>query len=111
MVRRSVFGAVFLAAAGCFVITGSTDGYQRGTDDAGSAGGCAGSSDCDAGQVCCAALPTALCQAGPCALAQLCRTTMECGDAAPGCAVQSCKLDGSTFTLQACGALSLCSFK
>lgn len=113
MVRRGIVGAAIAAcaAAGCFIVTGGTDGYQL-TDAGGlSASGCTGTSDCIEGQICCAVLPAPVCQTGPCALAQLCNTTKECGDSAPGCALQSCQIDGSTYTLQACGALSLCSFK
>ena len=110
MGRRSIIGALFVVAAlaGCFIVTGSNDAYH--IADAGSSG-CASTDDCTTGQVCCAARPTSVCQTGPCALAQLCKTSMECGDSAPGCAVQSCMLDGATFTLQACGALPACYFK
>ena len=109
MLRRTIAGALSLTLtlAGCFIVTGSNDGYQP----ADPPGGCAGTADCSGGQVCCAALPSPVCQSAPCALAQLCKTTMECGDSAPGCALQSCTLDGGTFTLQACGALAACSLK
>jgi hypothetical protein len=119
IIRRSIAGAVFLAAGlwGCFLVTGSTDGYAP-TGNAGAATTfqCASSADCDAGQVCCLGIQStssasSQCQAGPCALAQLCTASLECGDAAPGCALQSCMVDGSTYTLQACGALAYCAIK
>ena len=111
MLRRAILGMVLLTAAhaGCFIVTGGTDGYQPAvTADPRST--CAGSADCDAGQVCCANLPASVCQTGPCALAQLCTTTAECGDSGP-CASQSCQLDGSTFALEACGALPICAIR
>jgi hypothetical protein len=117
MYRRSLAGALTLASmlVGCFVITGSTDGYQG--VDAGKVG-CFGTADCNPGEVCCGTLtgtpltPTATCQVAACDGLQLCTTHGECRtDAGIGCATQTCTFDGSSVTLQACGTLRECAYR
>lgn len=116
MNARSIACALALAGAllGCVAIVGGTDGYQLADNPQPT--GCTAAADCDAGEVCCLSgqepsSTTRSCQSGPCAIAQLCKTNMECGDSAPGCSLQACEVGGTTFTLQACGALPPCSFR
>jgi hypothetical protein len=112
-----------LAAAGCVLVTGSTDGYELA--DAGGAseveagtciaeGGicfdlqCASRADCDAGQVCCLGLTGETCQAS-CTLesVQLCASDVECGDAGP-CIQQQCDTSTATYSGSLCGLVPGC---
>ncbi len=119
--------AIGLAAAGCVVVTGSTDGYEREpatvtTRDAGTGSGnldlrCLSATDCasDAGgQVCCVALAStsasAACQVGPCGGSlpvQLCAADSECSGST--CVLQTCTLAGSKVTVRACGTIPTCT--
>jgi hypothetical protein len=109
-----------VAAGGCVIFTGSTDGY--GPHDAGGDGGAAGDSagsfacvsaaDCgDGGAVCCIVENSSftsanfVCQAAPCSLAQQCLTTAECGKAGP-CTRQVCTFGAATVSIWACGVIT-----
>jgi hypothetical protein len=106
---------VAVAAAGCMLITGSTDGYSA---PKASAGTCASAADCgDGGNVCCLSVSNSTTSVvGACqsactvALPQLCKANAECGDAGP-CSMLSCTVDGSPLTipLQACGTVQGCT--
>jgi hypothetical protein len=82
----------FVAAGfpGCFLVTGSTDGYQL--VDAGSDGQSCEGAPC----------PTSLVQ---------CTTAADCvSEAGPNvCVLQSCVFAGTTFMIRACGNLPTCS--
>jgi hypothetical protein len=89
---------------GCFLVTGTTNGYTQVTPE----GGCEASSDCPhgSGQVCCIAFSGASCQMAPCGdgSIQPCSDSGECGDA--GCNSHSCTIEGVPVTLRACGSFS-----
>lgn len=119
MIRR-LLAATLLAGvslAGCFLVTGSTDGYVA--SEAGGSPSCMSASSCADGSVCCLVLTSSstslagTCQA-TCANAaypQLCTTNAECGDAG-ACTKQSCTVDaggGVTVSVQACGTLPGCA--
>jgi hypothetical protein len=114
-------------AAGCAIVTGSTDGYyavvaDAGCGDSGVAGACpapacTSSADCgDSGAVCCLVTvasirTTTVCMPPPCAGAlpvQLCRGagSDECSDGGT-CTTQMCS--GSLLPLHACGVLPGCT--
>ncbi len=115
------------AAAGCFLITGGTGGYELAPPEAGicsiDAGvtvtcACASSSDCLEGgrQFCCFGLSTTTlsasssCQATPCDAAagpQLCKMSSECVDAS--CTLQTCSFDSLSIPVQICGTLAGCT--
>ncbi len=108
--------AVLVAAAGCVLVTGSTDGYAL--VDSGSAS-CQSAHDCSAGNVCCLSTASSSAVAaitGACAascsvsLPQLCAASSECGDAG-ACALQTCMPDGSplSVTFHACGKVPGCT--
>lgn len=129
---RTAFGiagaaSFALVVAGCFLVTGSTDGYVL--EDAGqsasvinggsciSEGGCfatecIASRDCDAGEVCClgAAAPFGFTCRSECSFGsvQLCATDAECGDAA-ACLHQQCPLGSEAYDIQACGLVPGCT--
>lgn len=102
-----------LGAAGCFVVTGGTDGYA--VADAGAdAGGCASMADCEGGTVCCfnasASSPGTVCRTAPCSGVlpiQLCKESTECGDAG-ACTKQTCSALGSTLQASICGTVAGC---
>ena len=106
---------VAVAAAGCMLVTGSTDGYSAAKP---SAGTCSSAADCgDGGGVCCLSVSNsttsvvgACQQACTVSLPQLCKANAECGDAGP-CNMLSCTVDGSPLTvpLQACGTVQGCT--
>jgi len=115
--KRPLVAAALLssavAAAGCFIITGSTSGYTEAPATT-SEGGCEAATDCtgDGGvEICCLGATTmsASCQAGPCGTAaiQLCAKTAECDDAS--CTEQSCTFGGATYMLRACGLIPSCT--
>ena len=132
---RAVLAGLIMAAAplGCALIMDlSTDGYHlapgsRVTDGASSCDAeagcsglvleCASAADCDAGAVCCLTVlslssASVACQSGAsCGDAggsiQLCKSDGECGGTT--CITQSCPFGGATVTIQACGAVALCS--
>lgn len=114
---------VAAGAAGCILFTGSTDGYHPA--DAGGDGGlgdgagnsfqCASAADCgDGGAVCCVVVSSSsvtantVCQMAPCSVAQLCKTTAECGKAGL-CTNQSCTFGTATVTIGACGVVMNCT--
>ena len=113
-VTALVVTGVVVAAAGCMLVTGGTDGYSA---PKASAGTCSSAADCgDAGSVCCLSLSNSTTSVvGSCqssctlSLPQLCKTSAECGDAGP-CSMLSCTVDGSPVTvpLQACGSVQGC---
>jgi hypothetical protein len=128
--RAPLLGVVAsgVALVGCFVVTGSTDGYQRAPFDAGAADAdgaavglslaCLSAADCphDAGAQICCLVPSSLtsaaaaCQGAPCSgsfSVQLCKTSSECASAS--CISQQCAFAGATITLQACGSVPTCS--
>ena len=110
---------------GCFIFTGSTDGYQlidSGQPETSVACSgdaecvaltCVSASDCAAGEVCClGASPTSLassCQVGPCAQFQLCNGNSECGDSGETCASEQCSSSGVSLTLQSCTPIPGCA--
>lgn len=104
-------------AAGCTLITGSTDGYML-IDSGSSGSSCTSASSCaDAGLCCLVATGSLPSTTGTClpscsvAFPQLCSTSAECGDAGM-CSVQTCAIDGGggfSFTLQACGTVPGCT--
>jgi hypothetical protein len=128
MARYRALAGIAAAAsiAGCFIVTGGTDGYQRAAEDGGGGGsdasglvlGCVSATDCvgDGGaQICCltpsASSFAATCQAAPCGgtfSIQLCKANTECADDA-SCTSQQCTYSGSSVTLQACGNIPTCS--
>jgi hypothetical protein len=98
-----------IAAAGCFLVTGSTSGYTQEAPE----GGCEAAADCDGG-VCCLSSTSfsASCQMAPCGSTevQLCAEKSECtADAA--CLEQSCTAEGMMYSIRTCGkiALSICT--
>jgi hypothetical protein len=125
MCRRT---AVFLAAsmaAGCAIVTGSTDGYhvpmdagcaEGGPDGSCGAPACTSSADCgDAGAVCCLVTvagvrSTSTCMQGSCVGAvpvQVCRVgSNECAEGGT-CTMQACP--GFPLTFEACGILPGCT--
>jgi hypothetical protein len=125
--HRAIAGLAAAASiAGCFLVTGGTDGYQRAPQDGGSVGndasglvlGCVSAADCvgDGGAPICCLTPSASsfvadCQAAPCGgtfSIQLCKTNVECaGDAS--CTSQQCTYSGSVVTIEACGSIPTCS--
>jgi hypothetical protein len=108
-----VLAAIVLAAAGCALLPGfGTGGFSQ--SDSG-VPGCTGTSDCDAGEVCCVASlkSETTCAAAPCpvvvplpAPVQLCHGDGDCGDA--GCVEQSCTSSVASLTVRACGAIAGC---
>jgi hypothetical protein len=108
------------AAAGCAVVTGSTDGYHPLVVDAGCgddrcAAGCTSAADCaDGGEVCClvtiaSVAMTTACMRGPCVASipvQLCKSSNECFDGGV-CTKQSCP--GTLVPIQVCGTLPNCT--
>jgi hypothetical protein len=119
------------AAAGCILVTGSTDGY-RGVDAAASpvcpdgscpSTQCASAAQCgDSGAfVCCLSVNLAMattttsCERAPCgAMAplhpiQLCAGNAECGDAG-ACTPQTCTAGATPFPpINACGVVAGCT--
>jgi hypothetical protein len=121
--------------AGCFIVTGSTDGYERsaqsvseaGTDapaEGGTSGlslGCVSALDCasDGGtpSLCCLSLTSlssaaTACQPSPCGgsfSVQLCKASSECAADAGGCLSQTCTAGSATVTIQACGNVLGCT--
>lgn len=113
-----------LAAAGCVLVTGSTDGYELA--DAGGAAEveagvciaesgvcfdtqCVSKADCgDAGQVCCLGISGETCQAS-CAFGsvQLCASSVECGSAG-ACIYQECETPTLTYSGSICGLVPGC---
>jgi hypothetical protein len=121
--RRALFAVAFVAAAigaGCFVVTGSSDGYSSLPLQGGAA--CTSAADCaDAGGgVCCAGpgptrngIPTVLltCQPScPVATIQICAGNTECNDGGAACVIQSCTFSAagasSAVPFQACGLIN-----
>jgi hypothetical protein len=105
--------SVMVAAAGCLIITGSTDGYTAAQSGQVT---CTSAAQCDGGAVCCLSVSNSTTSVvGACqstcttSLPQLCTTNAECGDAGP-CAMLSCTVDGSpvAVTIQACGTVQGC---
>ncbi len=104
-------GSAAPAIGGCALLSDfHTTGYSR-VDS----GACTGTSDCDAGQVCCVAPQFAarVCGAPPCAVAtpltvpiQLCHGDGDCADA--GCIAQTCTYASNSLGVSACGAISSC---
>jgi hypothetical protein len=101
-----------VAAGGCFLVTGSTSGYTQ--EPSSSEGGCEGAADCtgDGGAQICCFISTSLsstCQGAPCGAGnvQLCAKSAECTDAA--CTSQSCSIEGTSYEVRACGAISGCT--
>jgi len=134
-VRGILFAAGAVAAcAGCFLVTGSTNGYaipvEAGPDaqvdrapgplttDSGFAINCISAAECrgDGGAEICCLEPTSTtaattnCRRTQCTAtlsAQLCATDAECGDAS-ACIAQRCEFDGTTVVLRACGRYIVC---
>jgi len=128
--RRSLAIAIALpmlgvVAAGCILVTGTTNGYVL--EDAGTpsieAGACiaeagcvnlqcSSSLECGGGEVCCLALAGSLagstcqkqCQVGS---VQLCKGGAECGDAV-SCVSQQCVVLGLGVNLSICGLAAGC---
>ena len=107
--------AALAMAAGCALLS---DFHTGGFSMADAGHGCTGTSDCDAGQVCCVASLAAetACQAAPCPIVaplpspvQLCHGDSDCGDA--GCVNQTCTGAGESFTVQSCGAVTGCTMQ
>jgi hypothetical protein len=126
---RRLLAAIAIAASSalvcaCFIITGSTDGYSQAAAVAASTDAavacapdaacvaftCVGTSDCDAGQVCClgssASALTSSCQVA-CLGPQFCKTDSDCDKVS--CTSQSCTSNGVSLILQACGTLPGCT--
>jgi hypothetical protein len=135
LARTSIAAATLLTAgAGCFLLTGSTDGYTLAPPEAGictidassltSLGvtlscGCTSSADCHAGaRFCCfgvsltgtSASGASSCQATACDAAvgaQLCEQSSECVDAA--CIGQTCTFSELSIPVRACGHVNGCT--
>jgi hypothetical protein len=127
MRRRGLVSAALslgaLAAAGCVLVTGSTDGYEL-ADGGGAAEveagvciaesgicfdtQCVSSADCDAGQICCLGISGLTCET-TCAFesVQLCSSSAECGDAGP-CIEQQCETSSATYSGKICGLVTGC---
>lgn len=107
---RTLFGIGVLAVllVGCFIITGSTQGYS--VVDSGTA--CTSASDCgDASLICCVTLttdgPVAACQ-DTCTgstSAQFCATNAECKTTGT-CLAQQCSLAPDAGTIKACALIT-----
>ncbi|MGH7297871.1 MAG: hypothetical protein ACRELB_23225 [Polyangiaceae bacterium] len=101
-----------LAAGGCILFQGGTDGYGVVSQDAGS---CSGPADCN-GQLCCYELQgetiTASCQASCSSFQQACKAASDCQDGGE-CLEQSCTVDAggssATVAVKTCGPISFCS--
>ena len=78
---------------------------------------CTGTSDCDAGNVCCVAslsVSDSVCAPAPCAVVaplpspvQLCHGDGDCSNA--GCMEQTCSYAGASLTVRSCGAIVACT--
>ncbi|MEO7109851.1 MAG: hypothetical protein ABI183_05395 [Polyangiaceae bacterium] len=125
-----VVGAVTLSSmlvAGCFIITGGTDGYTSAPHPSASSDGapatcapdaecialtCLGTSDCaDAGQVCCLGSTgsglSSSCQT-KCVGPQFCKGDTDCPNGG-SCTSQSCSGNGLSVVIQACGTVPDCT--
>ena len=126
--RRAFIAATFVVAAfagGCFIVTGSSDGYSQASLSSGA--GCTSAADCaDAGGgVCCAApgpptqngIPTVVfsCAASCPALSiQICGGNSECNDGGSACVPQACRFSvktsagtvSSSVPFQSCGLIN-----
>jgi hypothetical protein len=125
-----VVGAVMLSSAlvaGCFIITGGTDGYTSAPNPSASSDGgaatcapdatcvsltCLGTSDCaDAGQVCCLGSAggglSSACQS-KCLGPQFCKGDSDCPNGG-SCTSQSCSGGGVSLIVQACGTVPGCT--
>ena len=109
--------AASVAAAGCMIVTGSTDGYSAAPTPGPAA--CTSAAQCDGGHVCCLSATSSMSSmavTGSCqstcttSLPQLCTTSTECADGGP-CSMLSCTVDGSPVmvSIQACGTVQGCS--
>lgn len=126
---RRLFAVLVVASSSalvcaCFVITGSTDGYTQtaavaastdaavacAPDAACVAFTCVGTSDCDAGLVCClgssAGALSSSCQVA-CLGPQFCKADSDCDKVT--CTSQSCTASGVSLILQACGSVPGCT--
>jgi len=124
-----VVAAVTLSSllVGCFLITGSTDGYNSAPAPSPSSDGaaatcapdaecialtCLGTSDCaDAGKVCCLGSAgggvSSACQS-KCSGPQFCKGDSDCPNGG-SCTSQSCSGNGVSAVIQACGTVPGCT--
>lgn len=123
-VALGVAAALVITLPRCFLLTGSTSGYELAPVEGGTCDGggacpgtrleCFSTADCDAG-VCCLSVASvssvqSTCQPGPCQAAvgaQLCASSTECTGAT--CKAQECTIANATVTLRSCGGFALCS--
>jgi hypothetical protein len=115
--------ASVLLGAGCFIFTGSTDGYDLAATDSGSADGaaacdpdatcisltCLGTSDCDGGACCLVEVGGGIgsaCQTS-CVGPQFCKGNGDC--TGESCTSQSCTSNGVSVVVNACGSVPACT--
>ena len=108
-------GVVLVGAlAGCILFTGGTNGYTATEAGAPSGATCESPSDCSGGQFCCAVLadgglPGSACLSScPRPYEQVCAHASDCGEAG-ACLTQMCTFEGTSYQVNTCGAIPMCT--